>query len=59
MTAGFDQTDSGALRVILVGRTGLEATLRLDEQLELVRFSTPIAASGEAAGRGENGATER
>ncbi len=59
MTAGFDQTDSGALRVILVGRTGLEATLRLDEQLELVRVRTPIEAIGEASGVAEIGAPER
>jgi diguanylate cyclase (GGDEF)-like protein len=54
-----DQDDRNMLRVILVGRTGLEATLRLDEQLELVRVGTPLEAIGEASGVAEIGPPER
>lgn len=39
----------GAVRVILVGRTGLDAALRLDEGIELVRARTPHDAIGELA----------
>lgn len=35
------------VRVILVGRTGLDAKLRLDPGLELVRVRTPLEAIGE------------
>ncbi|MGQ0628620.1 MAG: GGDEF domain-containing protein [Phycisphaerales bacterium] len=35
------------LRVILVGRTGLESTLRRDERIELLRVRTPLEAVGE------------
>src|SRR5262245_65583798 len=41
---GFESND---LRVILVGRTGLDAALRLDPQIELVRVQTPLEAVGE------------
>ena len=34
-------------RVILVGRTGLDAKLRLDPRLELVRVTSPLEAVGE------------
>jgi diguanylate cyclase (GGDEF)-like protein len=37
-------------RVILVGRTGLDARLRLDPMLELVRTGTALEAIGELAG---------
>jgi diguanylate cyclase (GGDEF)-like protein len=36
-------------RVILVGRTGLDASLRLDERIELVRVRHALEAIGEAA----------
>ncbi len=35
------------LRVILVGRTGLDAALRLDSAIELIRARTPLQALGE------------
>lgn len=37
------------VRVILVGRTGLDAALRLDESFELARVRTPHDAIGELA----------
>ncbi len=37
------------VRVILVGRTGLDASLRLDSGVELVRARTAVAAIGELA----------
>ncbi len=37
------------LRVILVGRTGLDAALRLDESIELIRVHSPLEAIGELA----------
>lgn len=37
------------LRVILVGRTGLDARLRLDPAVELVRVKSALAAVGEVA----------
>jgi len=37
------------VRVILLGRTGLDASLRLDPSLELVRVRTPLEAIGELA----------
>lgn len=37
------------LRVILVGRTGLDAALRLDPGIELVRAHTPLEAIGEVS----------
>lgn len=37
------------LRVILVGRTGLDAKLRLDPGIELIRSRTPLDAMGELA----------
>lgn len=40
---------SSLLRVILVGRTGLDARLRLDPEVELVRVRTPLEAVGELA----------
>src|SRR5207244_4200727 len=39
--------DGPPLRVILVGRTGLDGKLRLDPGLELVRVKTPLDAVGE------------
>jgi diguanylate cyclase (GGDEF)-like protein len=36
-------------RVILVGRTGLDAALRLDPSVDLVRVRTPLDALGELA----------
>ncbi len=44
--------DGGAglpLRVILVGRTGLDAKLRLDPNVELIRTGTALEAIGELA----------
>jgi diguanylate cyclase (GGDEF)-like protein len=38
-----------AVRVILVGRTGLDGRLRLDPDVELVRVKTPLEAVGELA----------
>lgn len=38
------------LRVILVGRTGLDAKLRLDPNVELVRVRTALEAVGEVVG---------
>lgn len=43
------------LRVILVGRTGLDAKLRLDPNMELVRVKTALDAVGEVAEPFENG----
>ncbi len=37
------------MRVILVGRTGLDAALRLDETIELIRVRTALEALGELA----------
>lgn len=43
-----DAPDEGPpLRVILVGRTGLDGKLRLDPGIELVRCKTPLEAVGE------------
>jgi diguanylate cyclase (GGDEF)-like protein len=42
-------TERNDLRVILVGRTGLDAALRLDPGIELVRVQTPLEAVGELA----------
>jgi diguanylate cyclase (GGDEF)-like protein len=43
--------DSGqSVRVILVGRTGLDGALRLDPDIELVRVRTPLEAVAELAG---------
>ncbi len=39
----------GELRVILVGRTGLDSALRQDPALELIRAKTPLDAVGELA----------
>lgn len=39
--------DGPPLRVILVGRTGLDGKLRLDPDLELVRVKSPLEAVGE------------
>jgi diguanylate cyclase (GGDEF)-like protein len=55
MTAHQGQPDTRAkplapdapLRVILVGRTGLDAALRLDSAIELIRARTPLEALGE------------
>lgn len=45
------------LRVILLGRTGLDGALRLDPTLELVRTKTPLEAIGEVAHPLESGPT--
>lgn len=37
------------VRVILVGRTGLDAALRVDRSIELLRAGTPLDAIGELA----------
>ncbi|MCC6950152.1 MAG: diguanylate cyclase [Phycisphaerales bacterium] len=37
------------VRVVLLGRTGLDAALRLDPGIELVRVKTPLEAIGEVA----------
>lgn len=37
------------VRVVLVGRTGLDAALRLDPSIELLRAATPLEAIGELA----------
>ncbi|HYE02427.1 MAG TPA: GGDEF domain-containing protein [Phycisphaerales bacterium] len=49
--ASGDAAASPWLRVILVGRTGLEAALRLDPAIELVRARTAVEAVGELADR--------
>ncbi len=41
------RADGAPLRVILVGRTGLDAKLRLDSGVELVRVRTALEAVGE------------
>jgi diguanylate cyclase (GGDEF)-like protein len=47
---GVETPGSGVpVRVILVGRTGLDAALRLDEEIELIRVRTPLGAIGELA----------
>src|SRR6185436_4416397 len=38
---------AAAVRVILVGRTGLDGRLRLDPEVEIVRVRTPLEAVGE------------
>jgi diguanylate cyclase (GGDEF)-like protein len=43
------RADDGAIRVVLVGRTGLDASLRLDPQIELVRTRTLAEAIAELA----------
>ena len=42
-------TDPLRARVVLVGRTGLDAKLRLDPELELIRSRTALEAIGELA----------
>jgi diguanylate cyclase (GGDEF)-like protein len=46
---GVAPEESPPLRVILVGRTGLDGKLRLDPGLELVRVREPLEAVGELA----------
>jgi diguanylate cyclase (GGDEF)-like protein len=41
--------EAPAVRVILVGRTGLDGRLRLDPDVELVRVKSPLEAVGELA----------
>ena len=53
MTATAENKPQGGVRVILVGPTGLEPTLRLEPDIELVRVRTPIQAIGEASGVSE------
>lgn len=45
-----------SLRIVLVGRTGLDGALRLDPALELVRVRTPLEAVGELANPVDPGA---
>ena len=45
----FDQESLEPLRIILVGRTGLDARLRLDPTVELVRAQDSLQAIGELA----------
>lgn len=42
------------LRVVLLGRTGLDAKLRLDPSIELVRAAEPIEAIGELTAAAES-----
>lgn len=44
---GVSRAGADALRIILVGRTGLDAKLRLDPAIELVRVKTALEAIGE------------
>jgi diguanylate cyclase (GGDEF)-like protein len=46
------------LRVLLVGRTGLEGPLRRDERVELIRARTPLDAVGELGDPLETGGQE-
>ena len=41
--------ESSEIRVILVGQTGLDAALRRDPAIELIRSRTPLDAIGELA----------
>jgi diguanylate cyclase (GGDEF)-like protein len=43
------RAENNEVRVILVGRTGLDAVLRLDPGIELVRVQQPLEAVGELA----------
>ncbi len=49
MSPTANRTAAESLRVILIGRTGLDARLRLDPTLELARAATPLEALGELA----------
>lgn len=44
-----ERVEPWAARVVLVGRTGLDAKLRLDPELELIRARTGLEAIGELA----------
>ncbi len=44
---GDHSPSAGDLRVILVGRTGLDQTLRRDRRIEVIRARTPMDAIGE------------
>jgi diguanylate cyclase (GGDEF)-like protein len=43
----LSQVQEASLRVILAGRTGLDATLRRDPSIELLRVKTPVELIGE------------
>ncbi|HYD01933.1 MAG TPA: hypothetical protein VEB22_11965, partial [Phycisphaerales bacterium] len=43
----MSQVQEASLRVILAGRTGLDATLRRDPSIELLRVKTPVELIGE------------
>lgn len=43
----MSQLQEASLRVILAGRTGLDATLRRDPAIELLRVKTPVELVGE------------
>ncbi len=43
----MSQVQEASLRVILAGRTGLDATLRRDPAIELLRVKTPVELVGE------------
>ncbi|MFI4872241.1 MAG: diguanylate cyclase domain-containing protein [Phycisphaerales bacterium JB061] len=47
--AGGSSPEMYDARVVLVGRTGLDAKLRLDPDLELIRTRSPLDAIGELA----------
>lgn len=47
--AQVEPDDAEPARAILVGRTGLDAALRRDAQIELARCRTPLEAIGELA----------
>jgi diguanylate cyclase (GGDEF)-like protein len=49
MERGVSVDNGQSVRVILVGRTGLDGALRLDPEIELVRVRTPLEAVAELA----------
>ncbi|MCH7791798.1 MAG: GGDEF domain-containing protein [Planctomycetes bacterium] len=59
MSTTVEKKPQNGVRVILVGPTGLDPTLRLDPDIELVRVRTPIQAIGEASGVSEPDAPQR
>ena len=54
-----DNPDQLDVRVILVGTTGLDAALRLDPGIELVRVRTPLEAIGELSSPIDDHSPER
>lgn len=49
MERGVSIDNGQSVRVVLVGRTGLDGALRLDPEIELVRVRTPLEAVAEMA----------